>query len=112
MNTYFKSFPLSLISENKILIIIFIQPLICSCRRPLTPGNSLQAEGYLLPGRRAHQRDTGLGASDAHGLQPNESQTGKEGASARRVRVRIRVSMHDAAQRGAPGGLAQVGSSP
>lgn len=55
-------------------------PPLCSCQRPSALEKACGPGAAPCPGG-VHQQETGLGALDAHGLQPRESQTSKEGAA-------------------------------
>lgn len=55
-------------------------PPLCSCQRPSPLEKACGPGAAPCPGG-VHQQETGLGALDAHGLQPRESQTSKEGAA-------------------------------
>ena len=52
---------------------------LCSCQRP-TPLEKACGPGATPCPGGVHQQETGLGTLDAHGFQPSESQTSKEGA--------------------------------
>ena len=53
---------------------------LCSCQRP-TPLEKACGPGATPCPGGVHQQETGLGTLDAHGFQPSESQTSKEGAA-------------------------------
>lgn len=80
-------------------------PPLCSCQRPSPLQKACRPGATSCPGG-VHQQETGLGALDAHGLQPSESQTSKEGAARK-----LGFSMGGGAGRGsAPRGLGRQGA--